>query len=63
MSAYVKHLIQRQVHSQGYSSAHSAVENPQGMLWLRNQKELSSNPSFTSYNLRDLRLVSYLLYF
>lgn len=59
MSAYVRQLIQCQAHSQGYS----AVENPKGMLRLRHQKELSSNPSFTSYSLCDLRLVSDLLYF
>ena len=63
MSAYVRQLIQCQAHSQGYSSARSAVENPKGTLRLRHQKELSSNPSFTSYSLCDLRLVSYLLYF
>ena len=63
MSVYVKHFIQCWVHSHGYSSAHYAVENPEGTLRVRNQKELSSNPSFASYNLYDLGLVSYLLYF
>lgn len=63
MSIYVNHFIKCPVHSQNDSSAHFVVQNPEGTLRLGNQKDLSSNPSFASYNLCDLGLVSYFFYF
>lgn len=60
MSIYIKHLDQCLVLSQGCPSVHDTVGNPVAMLRLRNQKDLSSNPSFASCYLCYLGLVLYL---